>query len=228
MAAQISSSPAAEASQSASTDHGATGDRPGPKPSTSKKTASSKPRKAKSAVAQHPKYSMMIADAIAKLKERGGSSRQAILKYIAAHYKVGSEVNRINARVKASLRAGVKSGALKQSKGTGAAGSFRLGDYGKKRNSEKPKSKISKVKKASPGKSTAKKAKTAVRKPKSTKSSAKKSSGKAKLKSPAKKLKAAAKKVKTSASKLKTKTKSPAEKLVKHKAKKQTKKAHKK
>jgi hypothetical protein len=32
--------------------------------------------------AAHPKYSEMVGKAIAALKERGGSSRQAILKYI--------------------------------------------------------------------------------------------------------------------------------------------------
>ena len=33
--------------------------------------------------AEHPKYSEMIAAAIVALKERNGSSRQAIVKYIA-------------------------------------------------------------------------------------------------------------------------------------------------
>merc|ERR1712079_451792 len=40
------------------------------------------------APAAHPKYSVMIAAAIAALKDRTGSSRQAILKYICANYKV--------------------------------------------------------------------------------------------------------------------------------------------
>ena len=40
------------------------------------------------APAAHPKYSVMIAAAITALKDRSGSSRQAILKYICANYKV--------------------------------------------------------------------------------------------------------------------------------------------
>jgi histone H1/5 len=47
-----------------------------------KKAAPKKP-------AEHPKYSEMVVAAIAALKERKGSSRQAILKYIQANYKVG-------------------------------------------------------------------------------------------------------------------------------------------
>ena len=203
--------PAPASSLPAATDHGATGDRPQPKPSTSKKRAAvAKPRKTSSQVGEHPKYSAMIADAITKLKERGGSSRQAILKFILAHYKVGSEINKINARIKVALKSGVKTGSLKQSKGTGAAGSFRLGE--KKSSENKPRSKITKVRKPA-GKSPSQKPKTAARKAKSAKSPAKKSASaakKAKAKSPAKKLKAGAKKVKT-ASKTKTKPKkSPA------------------
>ena len=42
--------------------------------------------------ATHPKYSEMIAAALGALKERSGSSRQAILKYIQANYKLGDNV----------------------------------------------------------------------------------------------------------------------------------------
>ena len=42
--------------------------------------------------AEHPKYAAMINAAVAALKERGGSSRQAILKYIIANYKVGDKL----------------------------------------------------------------------------------------------------------------------------------------
>ena len=47
-----------------------------------------KPKAAKKP-AEHPTFAVMIAAAIAELKERKGSSRQAIEKYIAANYKVG-------------------------------------------------------------------------------------------------------------------------------------------
>ena len=149
-----------------------------------------KPRKP-AKPADHPKYNAMIAAAIASLKERGGSSRQAVLKYIMANYKVGNEVAKINARVKTALKAGVKAGTLKQAKGTGASGSFRLGE--KKVAAAKPKK--------------AKKPKAAAKKPKSP---AKKAAKPKKVaKSPAKK-----------AAKPKKAAKSPAKKAVKKPAKK--------
>ncbi|KAL8609079.1 hypothetical protein ACOMHN_033672 [Nucella lapillus] len=102
----------------------------------------------------------MIAAAVTSLKERGGSSRQAILKYVLANYKVGTEVTKINARVKTALKAGVKAGTLKQAKGTGASGSFRLGE---KKVDAKPKAKkVQKLKAAAkkPKKAAAKKPKS--------------------------------------------------------------------
>merc|ERR1712018_488595 len=83
------------------------------------KKKAAKPKKP----ANHPKYSDMIKAAITSLKERGGSSRQAILKYISANYKVGDNAA---SHLKLALRAGVKNGSLAQSKGTGASGSFKL------------------------------------------------------------------------------------------------------
>ena len=58
--------------------------------------------------AEHPKYSEMIAAAIVALKERNGSSRQAIVKYIAANYKVGDSAG---THVKLALKRGVAGGA---------------------------------------------------------------------------------------------------------------------
>ncbi|KAK2151055.1 hypothetical protein LSH36_377g02042 [Paralvinella palmiformis] len=95
----------------------------------SKKKAACKPHKK---LVDHPKYSEMIKAAVMALKDRAGSSRQAILKYIAKHYNVGADEKIINQHLKMSLRAGVKSGSLKQAKGSGASGSFRLGDSVKK------------------------------------------------------------------------------------------------
>ena len=70
--------------------------------------------------ATHPKFSEMIAAAITALKDRKGSSCIAIKKYILANYKVDEKA--VNTFVKANLNRGVKSGALKQVKGTGASG----------------------------------------------------------------------------------------------------------
>ena len=128
------------------------------KPSTSKKAV--KPRKPVQP-AEHPKYREMIATAIRNLKERKGSSRQAILKHIMASYKVGSEVNKINSRVKMALRAGIKSGTFKQIKGTGASGSFRLGE---KTTTKSVKPKMAKKPKPAAKKPTFKKAKTSGKK----------------------------------------------------------------
>lgn len=107
-------------------------------PSQPAATASGKVAKKKTgtaaaaAPAVHPKYSEMVQQALVALKERGGSSRQAVLKYIMANFKVAGDENMVNAHVKMALKAGVKNGALKQSKGTGATGSFRIGEKAKK------------------------------------------------------------------------------------------------
>ena len=61
-------------------------------------------------------------------KERGGSSRQALLKYIMNNYKLGNNEKGINAYLKIALMARVKNKTLKQSKGVGASGSFKLGN----------------------------------------------------------------------------------------------------
>ena len=59
--------------------------------------------------AEHQKYNEMIAAAIVALKERTGSSRIAILKYIKANFKVGDNAATY---VKNVLKIGVTSGAL--------------------------------------------------------------------------------------------------------------------
>ena len=131
-----------------------------------------KPSKPKVAAA-HPPFKVMIASAITALKERGGLSRQAIAKYIKANNKLSSTDAAFNAQLKKALKKGVDGGQLKQVKGTGAAGSFRLGE--KKVEKKKPAKKATKAKKP---KSPAKK--KAVKKPAGAKKVAK-------PKSPAKK-----------------------------------------
>ena len=72
----------------------------------------------------HPPTSDMVNNAIKGLKERGGSSLQAIKKYVAANYKVGAE--RVAPFIKKYLKSAVASGVLVQTKGKGASGSFKL------------------------------------------------------------------------------------------------------
>ncbi|KAL3832776.1 hypothetical protein ACJMK2_024390 [Sinanodonta woodiana] len=109
-----------------------------------------KKSKSKKAPTNHPKYHAMIKEALEALKERNGSSRQAIHKYIMQHYNVGKDEKIVNNHLKLALRAGVKNGTLKQSKGTGASGSFRVGEKAKpekkaKSAEKKPKAKATKV-----------------------------------------------------------------------------------
>jgi len=117
----------------------------------------------------------MIKQAVSALKERGGSSRQAILKYIMKNFKVGNDDGKVNTHLKMALRAGVKNNSLKQAKGSGASGSFRLGEAAKKaakpKKAKKPKAAKPKKPKT-PKKKAAKKAKTpkkAAKKPKADK-----------------------------------------------------------
>ncbi|XP_045159312.2 histone H1-delta-like [Mercenaria mercenaria] len=179
---------------------------------TPKAKAGSQNKKQKKTVSDlHPKYSQMINEAIASLKERNGSSRQAILKYIMANYNVLPDEKLVNNHIKMSLRAGIKSGKLKQMKGSGACGSYKLGEKVTEKQS-KPKA----VKSASPAK---KASLTKVKKPKAaskkTKSPAKKSSGgKASPKTTPQKAKSSPKKT-TKKTKSPKKTKAKKEKAAK-------------
>merc|ERR1712142_1271629 len=136
----------------------------------------------------------MASAAIGALKERTGSSRQAILKYILANYKVGDDAKKVGSRLKVALKSGCAKGTLKHAKGSGASGSFKLGEKPKE-----PKKKVVKKKpaakkaKAPAKKAAAKKAKSPAKKaaPKKAAAAKKPAAAKAK-KSPAKK--AAAKK----------------------------------
>merc|ERR1719495_2023561 len=110
--------------------------------------------------AAHPKYSVMIAAAITALKDRTGSSRQAILKHICANNKVDAAKAPIHIRT--ALKRGVAAGALKMAKASGkGAGCYKLVE---KKVEKKPKKKV--VKKPA-AKKAAKKpaAKKAAKKP---------------------------------------------------------------
>ena len=173
-----------------------------------KKKAAAKPKKP----ANHPKYSEMVQKAITALKERGGSSRQAILKYIMANFNVGADAKVVNVHLKLSLRNGVKNKSLKQSKGTGASGSFRLGEV---KPAKKPAKKAAKPKAAKPkkAKSTPKKKKAAAKKPAGEKKAAKPKAAK----KPAAKKAAKPKKAKKSPAKKKPAAKKVAKKTPKKK-----------
>lgn len=92
-----------------------------------RKSAAGGAKKAKKP-ASHPKYTEMVKKSIEALKERGGSSRQAIHKYIMSHFDVGKDTKVVNTHLKLALKRAVQSGLLKRSKGTGASGSFRLAE----------------------------------------------------------------------------------------------------
>ena len=94
------------------------------------KPAQVAPKKTKSSTKKprtkpiHPRTSEMVVNGIKGLKERGGSSIQAIKKYIAANYKVDPE--KLSPFIKKYLKSAIASGELVQTKGKGASGSFKL------------------------------------------------------------------------------------------------------
>lgn len=204
-----------------------------------KKMTTGKAAVGKKHTVDHPKYSEMVHQALGSLKERGGSSRQAVLKYIMKNFNVGKDENVVNTHLKIALRSGVKNASLKQSKGSGATGSFRLGEEAKKpkktaaaakatkKAKTPPAAKIRKTNKTtasdkSPSKKMTKKATTksaSVKKPASTKTAKKpKAAVKAKTEKPKKAVAATAKKVKSD----KPKKSSPAKKVVKKPVAKKT------
>ncbi|CAK1556062.1 unnamed protein product [Leptosia nina] len=72
----------------------------------------------------HPKTSDMVNTAIRELKERSGSSLQAIKKYVATNYSVDAE--RLAPLIRKYLKRAVAAGTLIQTKGKGASGSFKI------------------------------------------------------------------------------------------------------
>jgi hypothetical protein len=155
---------------------------PAKKPEKVKAAKAKKPASTKKA-AEHPKYADIVAAAIGALKERGGSSRQAIVKYALANYKVKDNAN---THIKQALKKGVTGGTLKQVKGTGASGSFKLAEkVAKKKVAKKPKAKkvvkkpaAKKAKKPAAKKAKKPAAKKAVKKPAAKKTPAKKPAAK--------------------------------------------------
>lgn len=118
---------------------------PNKKPKSSKKTAIKKP----AAKSNHPATSELVINAITTLKERNGSSLQAIKKYIATNYQI--DTDKLATFIRKFLKNAVSSGKLVQTKGKGASGSFKLPSVTKpsgekKKKPSKPKASAKKVK----------------------------------------------------------------------------------
>ena len=73
----------------------------------------------------YPKYAEMITAAIVALKERNGSSRQAIKKYVKANCKVEDKASM---SIKAALKRGTSNGHFIHTTGVGASGSFNVNE----------------------------------------------------------------------------------------------------
>ena len=128
---------------------------------------------------EHPPYAVMISAAIKALKERGGSSRQAILKYILANNKV-ADAAKAQVRVKLAIRKMLAAKTILPVKG-----SFKL-----------PKEeKVAKPKKKAVKKPAAKKAKKPAAKKPAAKKAKKPAAKKAKKPAAKRSTKKAAKKL---------------------------------
>jgi histone H1/5 len=151
----------------------------GRKSNTAKPKASGAKKAAKKSSAT---YIDMIKAAVMKLAGRNGASRQAIIKYICSNFSLDQKA--AIQHTKLALRSGVKSGALKQAKGIGASGSFKIGEKAVQKK-KKAAAKTSKTAVAAKPKKAAKKVKEAkpvVNTPSSTtKAAAPKAAKKAKV-----------------------------------------------
>merc|ERR1711937_746304 len=140
------------------------------------KKAPAKPK----APAAHPPYAAMIKAAVKALADKKGSSRQAILKYICANYKV--DAAKAVSRTRIALKKMVESKALVAAAAAGKKGarSFKLAakePAAKKKVAKKPAAK--KAKKPAAKKPAAKKPKAkAAKKPAAKKPAAKKPAAK--------------------------------------------------
>lgn len=113
------------------------------------KKSSSKP--------SHPPTSVLVNGAIRALGERGGSSLQAIKKYIASNNKV--DADKLAPFIKKYLKNAVAGGKLVQTKGKGASGSFKLAAVAKTPKPKKENKSSLAAKKPAAKKSAAKKKK---------------------------------------------------------------------
>ena len=127
----------------------------------------------------------MIKAAIVALKQRGGSSRQAIAKYVTKHYKVGDNAN---VHLRMAIKRALASGMLVAN--ATHAGTFRLAPEAKKAPKTPKKKKVT-AKKPSAKRTPKKPKKKTAGKKKSTPKKAKKPASKTKKKTATKKKPAA-------------------------------------
>merc|ERR1712183_765497 len=138
--------------------------------------------------AAHPPYANMIVAAIKALKDKKGSSRQAILKYVVANNKV-ADADKAAVRVKLALRKLVAAKKVVPAAAAGkkGAGSFKL--PAKEPAAKKPKAKKAKkpkaAKKPAAKKAAKPKAKKAAKPKAAKKPAAKKPTAKKAAKKPA-------------------------------------------
>merc|ERR1712156_742543 len=135
------------------------------------------------APAAHPPYATMIAAAIKGLGDKKGSSRQAILKYIVANYKVDAAKAAVRVRLAHKKMIAAKKVVAAAAAGKKGAGSFKLPvKEPKAKKAKKPKAK--KPKKVKKAKKPAAKKATKAKKP-AAKKPAKKAAAKKAAKKPA-------------------------------------------
>jgi len=114
--------------------------------------------------AHHPPWADMMCAAVKSLNEKHGSSIPAIKKYILANYTIDIEPSKITPMMKRGAKAALASKMLRQVKGKGLSGSFKLPLHplktkkvGKKMNKTKGNGKL--IKKKTGGKTIVKKEK---------------------------------------------------------------------
>ena len=149
------------------------------------KMSSGEVQKKKAAPPAHPLYKDMIVAAITATKDRKGVSRQAIVKYITANYKVGDNAGKL---INNGLKKCCAAGTIELSKDSRAR--FKLTEATKAAAKKPAKKPVKKpvAKKPAAAKTAKPKKPSAKTTKKTTKSPAKKST-----KSPAKKTKSPAK-----------------------------------
>ncbi|XP_067875500.1 histone H1.0-like [Heterodontus francisci] len=145
----------------------------------------------------HPKYTDMIIAAIKAMNVHGSTSRQAIQKYIKQEYNVGDNANY---QIKLSLKKLMDANVIKQTKGFGVSGSFRMNK------GDEPKKALKKVARA-PKKSAAPKKAQVARKTAKSSAKPKKTKGEKKKAKPPKKKAVVPKKSKKVTKPAKTKAK---------------------